>query len=135
MKHHLALVAITLSATTFSSHAEEVWYGLNIHGSSCVEISPPKGSRLAYLNGARTPRELYDRLKERASDAKLQPFIEVIRAEQKPNKPADPKEVEFLQNFSESNAYLISSKSLGVELPIVESAVCQRLKLPITREK
>ena len=133
MKPHLALAAITLSAINFSSYAEEVWFALSYHAGACVPLSAVWTPH-SDLNGARTPSELFDRMKARAPDTKIQPLIETRRVGEKPKKP-DPEGFELLlQNFSESNAYVVSSKSLGFGLEIFEMSLCQKLNIPIIRD-
>jgi|GEM_PF-2217573 len=106
------------------------WYGYNVHAGRCERLDGFEGS-LAFLEGVRTPAEMVRRLAERASDAKSVSFLEQARASGPPGEPMPKAQATWLQAFSPTNAYMVSSAALQVELPLVRSEVCTRLGLAI----
>jgi len=125
-----ALVCLNMPAWSATSPTEvPQCYGYNVHAGTCERLSGFDGS-LAFFEGARTPAEFLQRLAEHTPDAKLVSFLEGARADAA-GKPMPPEQEQWLQNFSPTNAYLISSEALGVELPLVTSEVCGILGLSI----
>lgn len=123
----LCLVLPAWSATPGQEAAE--WYGFSVHAGKCEQLSGFDGS-LSFFEGARTPAEFMQRLAERTPDAKLVSFLEGARADAA-GKPMPAAQEQWLKNFSQTNAYLISSEALGIELPLITREVCARLGLPI----
>lgn len=132
MKACIAWALICLSASAWAgTPATEVpqWYAYNVHAGICKRLSGFDGS-LAFFEGARTPAEFLQRLADRTPDAKQVSFLEGAR-EDAAGKPMPAGQTQWLANFSPTNAYLISSQALGVELPLVTGEVCGRLGLSI----
>ena len=124
-----ALICLNMPTWSAASVPELQWYGYNVHAGKCERLSGFDGS-LAFFEGARTPAEFLQRLAEHAPDAKQVSFLEGAHADAA-GKPMPAEQVQWLENFSPTNAYLISSEALDVELPLVTSEVCGKLGLSI----
>ena len=132
MKAGIAWTLISLNMPAWSAtSATQVpeWFGFNVHAGKCERLSRFDRS-LAFFEGARTPAEFLQRLEERTADAKQVSFLESARADAA-GKPVPEEQAQWLENFSPTNAYLISSEALGVELPLVTREVCGNLGLSI----
>jgi len=124
-----ALICLNMPAWSAATVPELQWYGYNVHAGICERLSGFEES-LEFFEGARTPAEFLQRLSEHAPDAKQVSFLEGARADAA-GKPMPADQAQWLENFSPTNAYLISSEALGVELPLVTSEVCGKLGLSI----
>ena len=125
-----ALIFLNVPAWSATSVPETPqWYGYNVHAGKCERLSGFSGS-LAFLEGARTPAEFLRRLAEHTPDAKQVSFLEAARADAA-GKPMPAEQAQWLENFSPTNAYLITSEALGVDLPLVTREVCGKLGLLI----
>jgi hypothetical protein len=106
------------------------WYGYNVHAGRCERLDGFDGS-LAFLEGVRTPAQMVQRLAERSTDAKAESFVARARASANPAQPIPAAQAAWLEAFSPTDAYMVSSEALGIELPLVRRQECVRLGLAI----
>lgn len=128
---HRTLIAISLALLPFAAHAEDgSWYILPKEGR-CTPLAEMYKT-FPEVKGATTPDDMLRLLKQRAPDAKLQRFLDMVEENRK-NGTAPPtaEDMEIFKQIGDSAAFILSAESTGFEALILMENTCKRVQTAI----
>ncbi len=125
------LILTCLTFLPFAVQGDEGgWYFLPKEGRCTPLIEMYK--TFPELKGATTPDAVFRLLKQRAPDAKLQRFLDMVEEnKRKGAPPPNAEEMEIFRQIGDSAAFILSAESTGFEALILNENTCKRVQSAI----
>ncbi len=125
------LILTCLTVLPFTAQGQEgAWYFLPKEGH-CTPLADMYKT-FPEVKGATTPDDVFRLLKQRAPDAKLQRFLDMVEENRKNGAPPPTtEEMEIFKQIGDSAAFILSAESASFEALILMENTCKRVQSAI----
>ena len=122
----IILISLFIIMTNSAAIAKDEWKILS-RESGCEPLESIYDD-FEYLLNAKTPNQIFDKIKRKFPDTQLIPIITVVLLERLESKePPTKQELTFFKDFTKFNALQIKSEKAGIELNIITNNLCLKL--------